>query len=116
MPISVLVPESARGPDNAGQAGYFTICCHKLRGCSVASVMADAGLRRRSAAELIAGRLAASGLAAPAADLVRAALASAWPGGLGGPDDSGGTEDSGGPDGSGGAEDSGGRGEERPGA
>jgi hypothetical protein len=78
--------------------------------------MADAGLRRRSAAELIAGRLAASGLATPAADLVRAALASAWPGGLGGPDGSGGAEDSGGPDGSGGTEGSGGRGAERPGA
>lgn len=41
--------------------------------------MADAGLRRRSAAELIAGRLAGSSLATPAADLVRAALAVARP-------------------------------------
>ncbi len=41
--------------------------------------MADAGLRRRSAAELIAGRLAGSGLATTVADLVRAALAAARP-------------------------------------
>jgi hypothetical protein len=44
--------------------------------------MADAGLRRRSAAELIAGRLAGSGLATPVAELVRAALEAGGASGL----------------------------------